>query len=612
MQLAEHPAEERTADIYEQIPAYPKPPLAPLPPLSEYDVLGQFGVKNTFLGRTFVRAGMRLAGFNRFYARLPENLESLMRRSNLRGAGLFSLVNSATLALADDPRQPDALDRAVTLVLAARQLYLDLVNGKLPPDQYRDQVLEMGQYPNLFSTSLTVEGRSARLFKSSKRSQLAVLVGGRIYLLEIGEPEEELSPAALRQALEQIVEDARKKGFLPVDRGVGVLTSARHTTQLRLFGQLQRDPANRQALRAIRHSFVTLCLDLDDEPESVAEAARLAQSRNLHNRWQHASLQFVVFGNGRACTLCNFNAYVDGNPMMRGSAELQRRATRAPLASQSPATGSLPEPVELQWRVPEKLIDVALRDVEWVRDSQQATFEIPGVGKRDFEGSGVAPVSGFVLAVQTAAKELIGEHASVLQYLTMSRYCCMGLANADATTPAAKEFVDYLLQGAPDRAEALRLLREADTSQRQAYRQARRYLPFSDVLSLFMATRRGVKRLYVSALLGMSMFALKLLGQLDRKDTEIVLSHPEIFPEVPVVGRPGIRLPYVRYFGIHYQILDDRTVVTYMPSVGWKVPNKELNEKIRSAFAKIAEIARSPERVSAEKTEGRGEQPRVA
>jgi len=598
LQLAEHPVEERTADIYERIAAYPRPPLAPLPPLDEIDILGHFGVKDTLLGRAVVKTGMRLAGFNRFYKDLPQNLETLMRRSNLRGAGLFSLVNSATLALADDPRQPDALDRAVSLILAARELYVDLSTGKLPPDRYRDQVLEMGQYPNLFSTALTVEGRVARLFKSKKRSQLAVLVGGRIYLLEIGEPEQDLEPAALREALERIVQSAREKGFLPVDRGVGVLTSAKHTTQLRVFGQLQQDPTNREALRAIRHSFVTLCLDLDDEPDSVVEAARLAQSQNLHNRWQHASLQFVVFGNGKACTLCNFNAYVDGNPMMRGSAELQRRAARMPLASASQATGHLPEAVELEWHVPDKLIDLALRDVEWVRDSQQATFEIPGVGKKNFENSGVAPVSGFVLAVQTAAKELIGDHASVLQYLTMSKYCCMGLANADATTPEAKRFVDTFLAGATDREQALQLLREADASQRQAYRQARRYLPFSDVLSLFMSTRKGLGRAYVTALLGLSMFGLRLLGQIDRKDVEIVLSHPEIFPEVPVVGRPGIRLPYVRYFGLHYQILDDKTVVTYMPSVGWKVPNKELHEKLSRAFEEIAALAGSAGRDS--------------
>ncbi len=595
MQLAEHPVEERTADIYERIATYPRPPLAPLPPIEEVDILGHFGVKNTWLGRAVVKTGMRLAGFNRFYRNLPTRLEELMRRSNLRGAGLFSLVNSATLALADDPRQPDALDRAVSLVLAARQLYVDLVSGKLPPDRYRDQVLEMGQYPNLFSTALTVEGRVARLFKSKKRSQLAVLVGGRIYLLDIGEPETDLDPASLRAALEKIVEDARKKGFLPVDRGVGVLTSAKHTTQLRIFGQLQQDATNKEALRAIRHSFVTVCLDLDDEPESVVEAARLAQSQNLHNRWQHASLQFVVFGNGKACTLCNFNAYVDGNPMMRGSAELQRRATQMPLAEDDRPARPLPDAVELRWRVPEKLIDLALRDVEWVRDSQQATFEIPGVGKQSFEGSGVAPVSAFVLAVQTATKQLIGDHASVLQYLTMSKYCCMGLANADATTSEAKQFVDYLLAGAKDRERALHLLRAADASQRRAYRNARKYLPFSDVLSLFMTTRRGLGRLYVSALLGLSMFGLKLLGQINRKDVEIVLSHPEIFPEVPVVGRPGIRLPYVRYFGLHYQIMDDRTVVTYMPSVGWKVPNRELHEKLGEAFGRIARLVGSEE-----------------
>ncbi|MGB6648665.1 MAG: hypothetical protein WBG01_09050 [Bacteroidota bacterium] len=81
-------------------------------------------------------------------------------------------------------------------------------------------------------------------------------------------------------------------------------------------------------------------------------------------------------------------------------------------------------------------------------------------------------------------------------------------------------------------------------------------------------------------------WVLRLLGK-THGEREIVVSHPQVYPEVPVIGRPGIRLPYVKYYALHYQIMEEKTVVTLMPSLDWNVPNAELIAEVRDAVHRM-------------------------
>jgi hypothetical protein len=76
------------------------------------------------------------------------------------------------------------------------------------------------------------------------------------------------------------------------------------------------------------------------------------------------------------------------------------------------------------------------------------------------------------------------------------------------------------------------------------------------------------------------------MGRVRPAEREILVSHPEIYPGVPVVGRPGVRLPYVTCFGLRYQIWEDKTVVTVMPGVRWKTPNADLAGLLKSNLEK--------------------------
>ncbi|MDZ7357532.1 MAG: choline/carnitine O-acyltransferase [candidate division KSB1 bacterium] len=580
--------QERTREVYEQVGGYQKPPLISLPPIEELHLPG---LNTDALARKVLNIALSVSGFRRFYQQLPQQFENIYRHTNLRLPGLYTPLISATLAMTDDPRITDPLQRAATLLLGTRSLYHDLVNGKLQPDTVQGQVLEMGQYPNLFSTCLTIEGKAARVFKSTNISRIIVIVARRFYELEIGNSEQMPELGQLVLALTDIVQRARQKR-LPIDQpSPALLTATSNSRQIRTFYRLQKIKVNAESLEKIKHSFVTLCLELDSKPESYAEAAYLTHCTNYENRWFHSSLQLVVYGNARACAICNFTTYLDGNTMMRAAAEIQRRAGNWPVSNHLSIQSVEIKPArELKWQVPPMALMQAQRDLRPIMDQQQATFEIDTIGRNFFKTYNVSAVPAFILALQLTARHFIGHHAKITQFLSMSKYRCMDLVTTVVTTPLVERFVDYVMQPQFDPQQAMAFLQQAIDSQSQVCRLARRYNSLDDLLALYIRRSRGLKRGLVIFVVILMNFILKRLGRLKSEGREILVSHPEIYPEIPVVGRPGIRLPYVKYFGLHYQIYDQKIVITMMPSLTWRVPNAELIAVLADSLERIKQI----------------------
>ena len=588
MEFNQQENQERTTDIYEQLPFYPKPPLIPLPDWQTMASLKGMGIKQSPVSSLVIKTLMALTGFKKFYRNLPETMENYLRTTNTRGAGLFALINSASLALRDDPRSLTPAQRAATLIFGAYGFYDDLMSGKLEPDKYKDQVLEMGQYPNLFSTCLTIEGKTAKLFKSKRTDQITVLINGRFFILNVGHPGKTTTLPQLANTLQKLVDRVQEETPDGNPNSPGIISGVAHPVQLRMFGRILKNPVNKATFEQLRHSFLTLCLDINDQPQDYAEAAKITQSKNFHNRWYHSALQIVVFGNGKASTMLNFNTYIDGNPMMRGSAEIERRAEQIPLETDDAAT--LDAPKELRWQLNPMFIERATEVARTVLDDQKATFVLDGFGKTFYQNKNLAPVPAFMVAVDMAAKTLIGQHVHIAQYLSVSKYRCMNLANADATTPEVQAFVDYVEQEDFDKAEARKLMEAAIESQRKAYSKARKNMPPSQVISIFVSSQKGFKKLWITSMLATAMIFLRLLGLYKSEEMQAVASHPDIKPEIKVVGRPGIRLPYIKYFGFHYQIMDDKTVITFMPSTKWQISNQKLLETIREKLKIIDEI----------------------
>ena len=587
-----HTNHERTRDIYEHVAGYVVPPSVPLPDPDDRSALESLGVKPGKFSYALADIATSLMGFKSFQRQLPGRIDDLLRTENLRGPGLFAPVIAATLVMADDARELDPLERAATLLFAARSLRDDVMSARLPQDELRGQPLEMGQYPNLFGTSLIVDGKTPRIFKTDRLTQITVAVGGRFYLLDVGDLSAETRFAQVVDALRQVVEQARQHPLGEGEPSPGILTSGTAKTQVRAFARMQQMEPNAASLEAMRHSLLTLCLDLESEPADYAEAGYLSHTGNPDNRWHNSSLQLIVFGNAKAAAICNFNAYVDGNTMMRGVAEIQRRAAAVDVPRPLPAPETPPPPArELAWNVPPEAAAQARKDLAWVRGEANATFTLPGFGKTFFAERDLPPVPTFILALSMAARKLIQRPANIAQFLSMTKYCCMGVLTEIVTTPEVDRFVDYVLGERVDADKAMALLAEANQSQKEVVRAKRRYFPLRNTLSLFMSTRKGLGWLWSMAVLAVTVGILRLSGKYEQKDVDIIASHPAIYPEVPVVGRPGIRLPYAREFGLHYQIWDDHTTIVLMPSLKWSRPNEEIIAALQESLEKIRDLS---------------------
>jgi hypothetical protein len=582
---------ERTTDIYEQIAGYPKPPLVPLPELDDVDTFQDMGVKLTDRSRWIMKQAVRLSGLRAFQETLANNTEDILRKTNIRGPGLYAPVISASLALTDDPRNLDPYQRAATLLAGARSLHRDIHTAQLEPDRFRDQILEMGQYPNLFATNVIVENNNPRLFKSANTEFITVIIYGQYYWFQAWQDGRETDVDLLASNLRAIAQHQSQEQPQNQSLSPGLLTTADDRTQYNLFHKLRQDPDNSQSLELIRHSFLTVCLDLDKHPSDDALVAFESQVGNNTNRWFHSSFQIIVFGNAKAAALCSFSAYLDGNVMMRGISEVHQRALNTPIKTlnNEPQTNTIISS-HLNWRINQQMLAAAEKSFAAIADNQQATFTIDDFGRDLCSRNKVDAVPAFILALQMTANQLTGATPRITQFASMSRYRCMDLVTACVTTADTLRFAGAALHQDTDLAEIRKLMMQAIQSQIEAVRYSRRNLSLPNMLYYFRKTRSKGQLMRSQLVFKTAFRILRMMGEYQPVPREIVVSHPEIYPSIPVVGRPGVRLPYAKYFGLHYQIFEDRTVITMMPGITWKVPNSDLINTLTENLRIIANL----------------------
>jgi len=582
---------ERSREVFELLPGYPKAPPVPLPAPGDLDSLVAVGLRDGGVSRFIARAAMAVTGFNRFLRQDPEALEGPLRRHNARLPGLFAPIIAASAALEDDPRGLDGLDRATTLVLGARSLYEDLFAGRLEVERHQGQALEMGQYPNFFGTSLIPEPPRGRLFKSADASRINVVVGGRLFSLALWEGGRARSPGEVRTALEGLVEAARARPLGDGEVPPGLWTNASGPTQMRVYQAMRESAGDTASLALLRRGLFTLCLDLDARPTSNAELLLQGHRGDLGNRWAHSSLQIVVCGNGRAALILHFTAYIDGNTMMQGAAGIRRRAAATPLGPAQEASTSAPAPgvTAISFERGGAFAESVRSELRAIRDEQQATFEIPGLGRTAL-GGGQGAVPAFVVALAMTARRYVGRVPRIEQFMSMSRYRGVDVLARAVSTPEVQRFVEAQAAGGEAPGQSAALLREAMESQVREGRKARARMSLPLAFQLFLGQARGVQRWYMQAVGALAFGVLRLFGLYAPQPPEIVLSHPELVPDVPLLGRPGIRLSYVGCFGLHYQILEDRILVTVMPSLSWKVSNADFIAELRGNLERVAAL----------------------
>ena len=571
--------QHRTSLTYEHIDGIKLPPLVQIPDTRD---LGSFEFCDVFsqskLTRAIVRMGLAGSGLHRFAQDVGPELEGLLRHHNLRVQMLTAPLLSGTVALKDDPLVRCPFRRAAAFLLAARELQSEVMSGDFPIDTDHGEPLEMGQYPNLFGTTVAVDEAGPRIAKSHERDAVAVLCRGQCYRLCIGK-------AGLSELAATLEEIARLSSTASTV-SPAIATCGSTFDQISFFKEVRRDPGNTAALRKLEQSMLTVCLDVELAPDDDATAASVAHSGNLHNRWYHASLQIVVFGNAKVCTVCNFAAYLDGNVVTRASADLSRRAAR--LATSDLERSERPSFEPLIWHFDDGALD-RIRDstAEW-KNEEQSTFALAGYGAEFFRRLAVPSIPAFVVALQLAAADVTGANPRIHQFVSQSGFRCMGLRTANVTTPEVQDLAEWLSGNSRSVAETRRMVDEAVLSQRRACEAVRPYLRAEDLLFLLLTDRRGLASWRARIAIGASLLALRVSGRADLRH-DIMISHPRFYPETPLIGRPGVRLPYVKYFGLHYQIHPDRTVVTITPSTDRRVSSSELVAELETSLSRLRE-----------------------
>ena len=582
-------APRRSQALFEDFPLCPNPPHIPIQALDDPDALKALCVEDVPLARSLVRAAFLATGYARFHRSLPERLDTVLEAAN-HVVGIGPMV-AATMALVDDPLQEDPFVRAATMLKACWDMHSAIRAGQFPPDVYKGQPLEMRQYLNLFGTSIVFDQGAFRLSKTADVSHILVLARGKPYIVEFDQNAQSGSVSAIAGALNAVwtLAAAEEPGDSP---GIlGTLSAVSLELQAEGFRAGLEDPSNLRSYEAITNTFLTLCLDFEHTPHSYAEAAAVAHSGNCANRWFHASLQLVVFANSKACVICDFNAGLGGNTMFRAAAEIHRRSLPWSVPRTAVAASELARIDRVRWNSSELMLDRARADLDRVLDDQQATFELKGHGRAVFASNGLDPVPAFAIAVQLAVLRLTGRFARIRQFVSQTRYRAQNVVLALVSTPEMAELVQALSQPGQSTTPLRPLIEAAIESQRTQNRQARSGMSVARSLNLFLAVQKGIRHRYVELIVrGVFKLLVALKLQKTLPPTDIALSHPGLFPEVPVGGRPGIRLPYLKCFGLHYLIWDDRITLTLMPSTSWTIPNTALVAELEACLGLITRV----------------------
>ncbi len=277
---------------------------------------------------------------------------------------------------------------------------------------------------------------------------------------------------------------------------------------------------------------------------------------------------------------------------MRGAAEICRYAAAVEIPKRPNSVQVLHFQL-LTWQVNPQFLQTARTDYKRIQDDQPATFILEHVHQKLFRDLELEPIEVFVIALYMTAKAHTDEPPALHQFLTMSKYRYMDLTTAIVTTPEVQAFCDYLQQKHTEPGHAAELLKKAVKSQKQSCTAERSAFPLSTVFSLFLMSKTGFAKIRALILFVLTDFMLRKTKRMRGIRRDIVISHPAIYPEIAMVGRPGVRLPYVTYFALHYQIFQDRTIITMMPGLRWNVANEKLIAELHDNIQAIIDIVQN-------------------
>lgn len=350
--------------------------------------------------------------------------------------------------LAPDPRPLAALQRAVTLALAAYQFFISCFDGSLAPNrQARTGVLEMRLYQHLFAaTRLPQPGKDAQILAhdwpaAGAPRSFIFAHRGRLFEIPLESAADStgqrsvLSADVLLRRLMQCV--ASDEAAVPVQLGTAAGRDEWALWQQRLRTH-SANCTNCASFARIERALFVLALDDQDSPQELNQLITLARDANHANRYYDKALQIIVFGNAEAAV--NYDhAFADGANVGRFCADMfaQACAIAAPSVSGDSAgstgisaatTGNISECL-LRWVVnADDHGHMARLAADCVQQRQQlrcatTTQVLPGFGQGAFAASGVSDDDTCVqLALQLTCRQLYGQVLPVNEAIQMRHF----------------------------------------------------------------------------------------------------------------------------------------------------------------------------------------------
>jgi hypothetical protein len=241
------------------------------------------------------------------------------------------------------------------------------------------------------------------------------------------------------------------------------------------------------------------------------------------------------------------------------------------------AAPPLAEPLRLV--APKKVIERARMRVRLTLSEGSGVGTIRGLGAAEFKARRMSADAAFNVSLLTASRRLLGVLPDALEHTSLSRYRNMGVEMARITTPELAAFAAFTAAPQYDAREAERFLRAALTAHGERLRAARSHLSLK-WLSMLNARHSSLWRRLPAWLL-----ALSSAGR-----PEVIVSQPAAGNDILRVGRPGVRIPYVKYFGLHYRIEPNEIRAILMPSTNWKIHERDFFDALTASLHEVLRL----------------------
>lgn len=405
-------------------------PRQPIPALAETLEACELSVSPLLNGLQRFKSRLVLKLYGAAQAKQQRRLLSLARQQpiNWCAEGIARLwlgcrnglpfSNNYVLLLEDDPHATTLAARAARLVLGALNLHQPIRAEALVPDVVAHLPLEMGQYRRCFATHRRPRLHRDEIVTVSGSHHIAVLVDGEVHCLAVDQQRGPVSVGAVEQALNHILENGDTRDD-DDDVSPAMLSALPRDEWARRRSELLRHEQNAQTLALIEKALFVVCLDTGNGPGSLSGLMANLRDGHAHNRFYDKSMQIIVTENGKA-GLCFERGAVDGSVALGFAARLHRES----LELTADGAVDMPRSPFVRTRAAAWSIDAALRQhlrtakhlIAEARNQRSIeTWVAPPLGLRRLKALDVSPDAAVQLAIQVAARAVLGAMPSIFE-----------------------------------------------------------------------------------------------------------------------------------------------------------------------------------------------------